>query len=71
MKKIKGINKNVVHKNITFDQFKNFIFNDVAHSVYTPILNKRCISGIDDKRFQIPNSFKTLPWGSKYIENYQ
>lgn len=73
IKKIKGIKKNVVSK-ITINDFKNFIFHNkeffssmytfrsINHSIYTQNINKKCFSGIDDKRFQVPNSFKTLPW---------
>lgn len=46
-------------------------FRSIGHRVFTQNVNKICLSGTDNKRFQIPNSFKTLPWGSIYIKDYQ
>lgn len=83
VKKIKGISKHVVNKKITIDQFKKFIFDgttllsnmytfrSIGHKVYTQQVNKHCLSGVDNKRYQIPNSYKTLPWGSVNIQNYK
>lgn len=73
IKKIKGVRKIVVSDTINMTDFKNFIFDNIElyctmntfrsvnHTMYTQKLNKICLYGNDDKRFQIRNSFKTLP----------
>lgn len=81
-KKIKGIKKYIVQKEISSMDFKNcldsneviiksqYVFKSIKHELYTQLVNKLCLSNEDDKRFLIPNSYKTLPWGHKEIENY-
>lgn len=82
-KKIKGIKKNVVNNNIDVKDFENCIFENVVlyrsmrsfksklHNIYTQIINKKALENLDDKRFQIPNSYKTLPWGHIDIAKYK
>ena len=39
--------------------------------VYTEIKNKIALTHHDDKRFVIPSSTKTLPWGHADIDFYK
>ncbi|CAG9772076.1 unnamed protein product [Ceutorhynchus assimilis] len=75
LKKAKGIKKSVVEKHIHLEDYRKVVesgglifrkmktFRSERHDVYTEILNKVALSHYDDKRFIIPNSIKTLPWG--------
>lgn len=78
-KKIKGIKKSVVEKEISVDDFKSCvfkkevtfksmqIFRSKKHYIFTQIINKQALSLVDDKRYQVENTLKTLPWGHKDI----
>ncbi|KYN28493.1 hypothetical protein ALC57_02085, partial [Trachymyrmex cornetzi] len=72
-KRIKGVKKNVVAK--TFDNYVRCL-NDVTvqsrrqscirstlHEVYTVSELKLVLSPYDDKRYVVPESVTTLPWG--------
>ncbi|KYQ47079.1 hypothetical protein ALC60_13906 [Trachymyrmex zeteki] len=74
-KRIKGVKKNVVAKTITFDDYTRCL-NDVMeqlrrqscirstlHEVYTVSELKLALSPYDDKRYVVPDSVATLPWG--------
>ncbi|KYN39296.1 hypothetical protein ALC56_06320 [Trachymyrmex septentrionalis] len=74
-KRIKGVKKNVVAKTITFDDYARCL-NDVTilsrrqscirstlHEIYTVSELKLALSPYDDKRYVIPESVTTLPWG--------
>lgn len=41
------------------------------HVLTTVVENKTAMTRHDDKRFQIPNSVKTLPWYHKNIRNFE
>ncbi|KYN27561.1 hypothetical protein ALC57_03049 [Trachymyrmex cornetzi] len=74
-KRIKGVKKNIVAKTITFDDYVRCL-NDVTvqsrrqscirstlHEVYTVSELKLALSPYDDKRYVVPESVTTLPWG--------
>ncbi|KYQ54679.1 hypothetical protein ALC60_06444, partial [Trachymyrmex zeteki] len=74
-KRIKGVKKNVVAKTITFDDYMRCL-NDIMeqlrrqscirstlHEVYTVSELKLALSPYDDKRYVVPDSVTTLPWG--------
>lgn len=80
VKKIKGIKKTVVDNEISIADFKKCVFDKESktfrsmltfrskkHYIYTQLINKLALSNVDDKRYQIEDSFKTLPWGHKDI----
>ena len=80
-KRIKDVNKNVVAKTITFDDFARCL-NDVTiqsrrqscirsilHEVYTVFELKLALSPYDDKRYVIPESVATLGDIIKYLCN--
>ena len=74
-KKAKGIKKNVVQKQICFDDFrkclltreaiykKQSLFRTKKHDIYTVEQNKKALSFYDDKRFILENGTDTLAWG--------
>ena len=74
-KKAKGIKTLVVKKTITFDDYLNCLKqNDIIireqctirsrmHVLYSERHVKVALSPHDDKRYLLPNSIKTLPWG--------
>lgn len=82
IKKIKGIKKNIVSDCISFNDFKNCLdknvivirsqinFRSIKHDLYTQLINKVALSNFDDKRFVIPNSYKTLAWGNNEINHF-
>ncbi|CAH2009286.1 unnamed protein product [Acanthoscelides obtectus] len=82
-KKAKGVKKAVVQKQLPSDDYKKIIeggwrilrkthtFKSKLHDVYTEVKNKVALAHHDDKRFIIPNTTKTLPWGHSDIEFYQ
>ncbi|KYM95376.1 hypothetical protein ALC62_13982 [Cyphomyrmex costatus] len=74
-KKAKGVKSNVVARSITFDDYTKCL-NDVIemmrrqscirsklHEVYTISETKIALSPHDDKRYIVPDSTNTLPWG--------
>jgi hypothetical protein len=83
IKKIKGIKRNVVRDNVSFEDYKNCIddnpkvllkemrvFRSIKHRLYTHLMNKVALSNEDDKRFIIPNTTETLAWGHNLIDKY-
>jgi hypothetical protein len=66
-KRCKGVKKNVVKNNLTFEDYENAVINDTVsyrqmttfrsyhHQVYTQTMNKIALSSFDDKRFVLPN----------------
>ncbi|XP_072388760.1 uncharacterized protein [Diabrotica undecimpunctata] len=75
VKKSKGVKYNIVKNKIKFEDYveclKNFkektatqrCIRSYAHNVYSIEQTKIGLSPYDDKRYLIPNSFDTLPWG--------
>ena len=80
IKKAKGVKTNVVDKTIKFDDYLNCLrssckikrkqncIRSKLHNVYSICEEKVALSSHDDKRYLIPNSTDTLPWGHKDIE---
>jgi len=74
-KKVKGVKSNVVVKSITFDDYTRCLFDETEltrkqscirsklHEVYTISETKIALSPYDDKRYILPDSTDTLPWG--------
>ncbi|XP_074026081.1 uncharacterized protein [Leptinotarsa decemlineata] len=83
IKKAKGIKKSVIKNQISIEDYirivetggiifrKMNVFRSDLHDIYTLMCNKVALSHNDDKRFIIPNTTKTLPWGHNDIEFYQ
>ena len=75
MKKVKGVKSNVVAKSITFDDYMRCLHDEIEmtrqqssirsklHEVFTVSETKIALSPYDDKRYIIPDSTDTLPWG--------
>lgn len=75
IKKSKGVKKNVVENEITFEDYKHclrskldqyFSMNNIRsfkHDIYSVELNKISLSASDDKRYILPDEIQTLPWG--------
>ena len=73
--KLKGTKKNVVQKEIRFDDFrkcllteepiykKQNIFRCKLHNVYAVEQNKKAVSAHDDERHILENGIDTLAWG--------
>ncbi|XP_071638682.1 uncharacterized protein [Temnothorax longispinosus] len=78
-KKAKGVKSNVVARSITFDDYTRCLRDEIEmkrrqacirsekHEVYTVSETKIALSPYDDKRYIIPNSTDTLPWGHYQI----
>ena len=74
-KKCKGINKPVVKNNITFNDYKEVVFNRTTqmrkmnlirsyrHEFFTQEVNKVALSGDDDKRIVMEDRIRTLAYG--------
>lgn len=74
-KRLKGIKKSVLKKEISFNDYKNALFElkeyfhkqkvirNYKHEIYTEELNKKSLSWKDDKRYLIPGSTDTLAHG--------
>jgi hypothetical protein len=79
VKKVKGVKSNVVKNTITFEHFKNCLFNNTQeireqrkitskfHNIYTERETKLALSPFDNKRYLLANSTDTLSWGHKNI----
>jgi hypothetical protein len=79
-KKAKAIKKNVVQKEICFEDFRECVltresiykeqnvFKTEMHNIYTVELNKNSLNVYDDKRLVLDNGMNTLAWGH-YIIN--
>jgi hypothetical protein len=75
-KVLKGINRSVVEKKITFDDYFNCLMNNKMdkhqclrfqsnlHQVYTIELTKVALTSTDDKRHYLDN-IRSIPYGSK------
>ncbi|XP_071579389.1 uncharacterized protein [Temnothorax nylanderi] len=78
-KKAKGVKSNVVARTITFDDYtrclkdaiemtrQQFSIRSKLHDVNTIRETKIALSPYDDKRYIIPDSIDTLPWGHYQI----
>ncbi|XP_036148385.1 uncharacterized protein LOC118647470 [Monomorium pharaonis] len=74
-KKAKGVKNSVVARTITFDDYTQCLRDEIEktrrqscirskmHEVYTVSETKIALSPYDDKRYLIPDSVETLPWG--------
>ncbi|KYN30222.1 hypothetical protein ALC57_00316, partial [Trachymyrmex cornetzi] len=74
-KKAKGVKNNVVARMITFDDYTRCLNEEIEmtrrqscirsklHEVYTISETKIALSPYDDKRYVVPNTTETLPWG--------
>jgi len=74
-KKVKGVKSNVVARTITFDDYTRCLHDEIEmtrkqscirsklHEVYTISESKIALSPYDDKRYIVPDSTDTLPWG--------
>lgn len=79
IKKVKGVKKNVIQNTIFPEHFKQCLFEqDVFyreqftirshfHQIYTEKQRKVALNASDDKRYLIPESQSTLPWGHRDI----
>jgi hypothetical protein len=80
-KRAKGVQKAVVKKHLTFNDYKNALFSEKSskhlmryfrtedHQISTVIQNKTSLSINDDKRFILDCGIKTLAYGHYKIEN--
>ena len=71
-KKYKGVKKNVVKKNICFQDYKDCLFNGAPkmrtmnvirhrkHELYTEKINKKALDSSDDKRVILEDKVSTL-----------
>ncbi|XP_030764719.1 uncharacterized protein LOC115888968 isoform X2 [Sitophilus oryzae] len=83
IKKAKGVKKPIIAKDLTVDDYKKVVergglifrkmksFKSDLHDVYTMITNRVALNSRDDKRYLIPTTTKTLPWGHTDIEFYK
>ncbi|KYN22578.1 hypothetical protein ALC57_05017, partial [Trachymyrmex cornetzi] len=74
-KKAKGVKNNIVARTITFDDYTRCLNEEIEmtrrqsciqsklHEVYTISESKIALSPYDDKRYVVPNTTETLPWG--------
>ncbi|XP_076678775.1 uncharacterized protein LOC143374503 [Andrena cerasifolii] len=74
-KKAKGVKTNVIARTITFDDYAQCLQKEIEmvrrqscmrsklHKVYTISESKIALSSYDDKRYIVPDSTDTLPWG--------
>ncbi|XP_025264481.1 uncharacterized protein LOC112637930 [Camponotus floridanus] len=74
-KKSKGVRSSVVARTLTFDDYERCVRRDIEmtreqsclrsklHEVYTVRESKIALSPYDDKRYVMPDSTDTLPWG--------
>ncbi|KYN29139.1 hypothetical protein ALC57_01430 [Trachymyrmex cornetzi] len=74
-KKVKGVKSNVVARTITFDDYTRCLNDEIEmtrrqsctrsklHEIYTISESKIALSLYDDKRYVVPDSTETLPWG--------
>lgn len=83
IKKAKGIKKRFVEDKMSFDKYKNYLFDDLNkkvfatfntirsynHKVYSVTQYKRCLSKADDKRIVLEDGISTLPYGHYTFRN--
>ncbi|CAH2005020.1 unnamed protein product [Acanthoscelides obtectus] len=55
--------KDIVEEKRTSVYCTIYVFKSESHNIYTNYIRKVALTSMDDKRFLIPNSTKTLPWG--------
>ena len=77
LKKLKGIQKSVVKKNINFENYyeclfeKRELYADMAsfrsfnHQIKTLSARKKALVPFDDKRYLLPDGITSLPYGHK------
>ena len=75
-KRLKGMGRHVVEKNITFDDYTKSLFeNEIfqhkmrtiksdKHEMFIEEINKKSLSPFDDKRYILDGGIKTLPFGN-------
>nr|CAH7717033.1 unnamed protein product [Callosobruchus chinensis] len=76
VKKSKGVKYKVVRNKITFEDYVNCLKEykgkstivSYAHEVFSVEQTKIALSPYDDKRYLLPNSYDTLPWGHRDIK---
>lgn len=81
-KKLKGIKKSVLDKEIKFENYKKCLFDhqeyyhkqcvirSYNHEVYTEEINKKSLGWKDDKRYLLSHTTDTLAWGHwRIIDN--
>ncbi|XP_011883766.1 PREDICTED: uncharacterized protein LOC105570924 [Vollenhovia emeryi] len=78
-KRAKGVKSNVVARTITFDDYTRCLRDEIEmtrrqscirsklHQVYTVSETKIALSPHDDKRYIVPDSTDTLPWGHYWV----
>ena len=76
-KKLKGISRATIKKNVTFEEYKNSILkpytniltkevyslNSFNHKMFVKMTHKKAISPFDDKRYILDNAIETFPFG--------
>ena len=74
-KKLKGIGKTTIKKDIKFNDYKNCLFNNETkmnkmytlnsdkHNMFINEINKVSLSSFDDKRYICDNGIDTQPYG--------
>lgn len=79
IKKAKGVRKNIIkselHENDYISAVENRetilremnVFTSKFHDLYTELKHKIALRGVDDKRYLLPESTRTLAWGHKDI----
>lgn len=82
-KKAKGVSKHIIQTTLQITDYQNVLINNVSvycsmsifksylHDIYTELRHKVALSAVDDKRFIIQGSNKTLAWGHYDIERQQ
>ena len=82
-KKCKGIKKAVVERTIRHEDYKTClttgkeqlrrqnIIRSYEHVLYTEEVNKIALSAADDKRYLLKDSFDTLAWGHRRINDLE
>ena len=79
-KKLKGMGKTTIEKDIKFDDYKDCLFNNKIkmntmhtlnskkHNMYINEINKKSMSPFDDKRYICKDGITTKPFGMDVIE---
>lgn len=83
LKKAKGIKKNIIKKNMTFKDYRDCILSkkntmirqnliqSKRHETFTVEQRKKALDYFDDKRYQIPGTFASLPHGHYKIKEIE
>lgn len=76
---LKGVNNSTLDRKITFDDYikclkenngteiKQMLFKSENHEVYTVLQERTVLNPDDDKRYIIPGTYETLPWGHQSV----